>query len=1335
MTMYIERHLNDNKGNQIHEKDIFDSSTCAIILGEPGAGKTDLLNNLANKFETKCFSASDFRLLPLCENLQTLIVDGFDEVTKLDQYSIDLIIKKIFEVQPKNLILSCRASEWSKKSFDRLIKIGTELESKTYYLTAFSLIEQRLYIEEKHPSINFITFITDVARLGFSELLSNPLFLKLFSLTYAQSNKVCDSKIELFDESIEKLAAEHNEYHQHNRRYSSNQIITASEQIFAKLLLSGYSGVTLREALQNENYCYLYALTKDIDKHLLEYTIESQLFKPANSSDLYIPVHRLIAEISAAKYLSRRIGDEKDQLTLKRCLSIIAPNNLLRQELRGLISWLTLFVKDEYQHILIELDPYSIIANGDSKSLSLSTKIKLLHALAKLEKNDPYFRRNDIRPIADSRHFFTYEMIEEVKIILSRTGNSDLFDLVLRSLEDVDNNIIIALFDTLSDVLFDVNQDKYNRMYALKVLSKIPIFEVQTVLERFITENSLASLELCDYLIEHCDTSNIDKKYFLQLFKLFIPLYNNHSDEWDGKFNHNLVKYVVQKLNLITVEYLLDELSSDIKCICGKDNYNCYCKTGISTIIGQLFDRYFELQIMTNYASAERMYSWIKDLYFHQTITSDKSLSVKSLQENNTLRQSIQLLIFSHSYDVRQTKQIITHIHSGLELSLDDTQFIIEYAYENNNLFLWEGFYHPHFLKRSNDELQSIRMLMKHHANHKPEFMKTWAKFNNSKTKRELQKISSVGRNYRRLRKRWEKRNRTKKQQDQEYITKHYEDIKQGKHWGLLQIFAYDYLVNPTNKKVEYDPELSIKALKNSLPFVIENLPTVELTIQENWQSFIMVCHAITLLFFREECLLNRLPPDMLKLVKYDIRSYYSSETYLPDEKNRFKQAIDHCLFDDTYSQEDYFREFITPRLQKNTPHVDLSILYEQDKLVPCAEKLSKEWLEVYSKHSSIDTTKTLFDMCITYESNQDFLKDFITEQCNYYRDVWGYEPPAISTIAKRKFWYIREFLLIGELDFVWNALKCDKNIVLDFNSIINHYSHHKHSWAKFTADKVYKILDAFILVWPEVELSLIFGSGSPPGELAYHFLQDLIWYLDKDEPENTISMIDKMLSDERFVSFYRSLKHIQYTAQQKRALGCYSPPTINQIIQFLDQNRIASVEDLRSLLIEKFEEVQKYLKGAETDPLTVFYKDGKHIEENTARNRLVEYLKPKVEPLNIVVSIEHHMASSNRCDITCTVSIDGKQNLLVIEVKGQWHKELYSAAKKQLYERYAIHPNAADQGIYLVLWYGKHVEIAGKKSSTINSPEELKDSIEKEIPKELIGKIDVFVLDLSEQT
>ena len=107
-------------------------------------------------------------------------------------------------------------------------------------------------------------------------------------------------------------------------------------------------------------------------------------------------------------------------------------------------------------------------------------------------------------------------------------------------------------------------------------------------------------------------------------------------------------------------------------------------------------------------------------------------------------------------------------------------------------------------------------------------------------------------------------------------------------------------------------------------------------------------------------------------------------------------------------------------------------------------------------------------------------------------------------------------------------------------------------------------------------------------------------------------------------------------------------------------------------------------------------------------------------------------MSGSNRCDFTVAATINGRRRLLVVEAKGQWHPELYSAAASQLNERYASHQDAEQQGIYLVFWFGPDTKIADRVRHEIKTAQELQERILAEMPQELRGLIDVVVLDLT---
>ncbi|WP_238554623.1 hypothetical protein [Dickeya zeae] len=99
-----------------------------------------------------------------------------------------------------------------------------------------------------------------------------------------------------------------------------------------------------------------------------------------------------------------------------------------------------------------------------------------------------------------------------------------------------------------------------------------------------------------------------------------------------------------------------------------------------------------------------------------------------------------------------------------------------------------------------------------------------------------------------------------------------------------------------------------------------------------------------------------------------------------------------------------------------------------------------------------------------------------------------------------------------------------------------------------------------------------------------------------------------------------------------------------------------------------------------------------------------------------------------------CTGGTYDIASVTAFETSGRknWPEELYSAASAQLYDRYSIHPDAEQQGIFLAIWFGDNEIVAGRKNHGIKTAQELKLSIEAVLPVDLYGLIDVFVLDVS---
>jgi len=123
---------------------------------------------------------------------------------------------------------------------------------------------------------------------------------------------------------------------------------------------------------------------------------------------------------------------------------------------------------------------------------------------------------------------------------------------------------------------------------------------------------------------------------------------------------------------------------------------------------------------------------------------------------------------------------------------------------------------------------------------------------------------------------------------------------------------------------------------------------------------------------------------------------------------------------------------------------------------------------------------------------------------------------------------------------------------------------------------------------------------------------------------------------------------------------------------------------------------------------------------------------EPRLQQYDVHDVVEHQLEDRSRCDLTVTRMVSGRARMLVIEGKGQWHRDLFTAASTQLANRYSMHPDADEQGIFFVVWYGPHEVVAGRTGHGCRSAAELQSTIEGHLPNELKGRIDVVVLDVS---
>nr|WP_321440369.1 hypothetical protein [uncultured Hyphomonas sp.] len=1318
---------------RITEAELLDQASVIVVLAEPGAGKSDLLEHMAALLQTKPVRASIFKHRTTSSSSTALVVDAMDEVARINKLATDEIIVRASEVTTNKVVFAGRSSEWDSAS-TKFIEDCFGQTPILARLQAFTEPEQRQLFEHEFLGEDFDDFAKEVEKFELSPLLGNPQFLLLLGEAYLQSNRQFVSKSQIFSDAVRRLAHEMSANLGQQTKPSLDPLISQADRVFAKLMLSGSTGVASVENIQDQDFPYIRSLC-DTSQGFAKFLLDTRLFKPAPDPDQHEPVHRIVSEYCAARHLAQRVDNAADRLSLKRVLSVIAPNRVVRDELRGMLGWMAALGNENTQKEIINLDPYAVLANGDPSQLRPPSKAYLIDCLQSLAEHDPYFRRSDRWRTFNVGQFFTSDVVDRLRSVLTPSNpNHSLVQLILELLPGTE--AAKGLQPELRTILLSGALSEQTRLLALSALLGEQEWDYTQDVHDLVVENSKASLRVASLLVETKGVERVGQEAVVALLRKIAGLYPVDSSRRDRSFDSRFfIGQLIGSFSETDTAYFLDSLTKNLRCTCKpKREFRCTCRVGISKVVGHLLDNYFE-RTSGPYDPA-RIWQWTRNLHFNAQGRQDRSESIRVLVSDNSLRQAIHRTAFAEANNFDEIQKIRSRFfysptHSGLRFQLDDLIEIAKHAFDENDPNLWIAVYGSHN-PWGTKEPDELRRLMRGHANSNPDFMRLWASRERKAKEYRLEEFRS-GRPSRSGR--YERRQERTKEKNRAYLEANKTLIESGQHWGWLSIFGQQYLLDQDQlEDVTYEQETAEKALRNCFPFLAEHIPTLEELSEGQGYLIAKVLHAACVVHFRDKANLQHIDHEILNVVKTETGGYPG---FREGEEEAFEKELDRVLFPDSDAAEAFVRSFIQPRLSASGEAVTrVDWLNYKTAFNSLRETLPMEWLRDFPA-MPLSAERTLFEMAAQYGDRQGLLT-LIEERATAPLKLpgTGEEADKIATL-RHQFWQLMAFLFLAvPPTSVWDDFKADPDSIFLLERRLGRlHSDEITSAPPLSAEKVRLILDAYVDRWPKVPLPSSWGTGSPKGETAYRFLCDIVWKVELDLPDRSIAAIDQMLEDSRFSNFRKTLLTQRASSMRKLALQDFQAPSPAEIGKLLENNQVASVEDLRALMLEELENLQTWLRGAETDPIDTFYDDnGQHVDENTARNRIVDRLEGRMKALALSVVIEHHMAKGKRCDFTAAATISGARKLLTVEVKGQWHRAIYTAASEQLEARYAIHPDAALQGVYLVLWFGPEVKIAGRQSKTLHTPEQLRDRILGKMPPELHPFVDVFVLDLSRQ-
>lgn len=387
--------VSDEASSKARSLECFRESKAYVLLGAPGAGKTEEFKREA-ELEGGCrVTARDFTTFDDKPEWHgtTLFIDGLDESragSSDQQTPLDRIRSKLYNLGCPDFRISCREVDWfgaaDRSSLDAVSSSGSVLVLRLNPLSDENIRK----ILGSYPEIDDIEeFLGSVRQRGIHGLLRNPQTLKMLA-DAVTAGSWPESRTETFESACRVLVSDPNITHlQANQDWpNESDLLHAAGRLCAIQLLSGIGGYYLVPSSPQPDDIPLSRIPSPSQDILREVT-STRLFEVENN--LAVASHRQIAEFLGGNYLAARISQG---LSPRRVLALMTGDDgVVVSELRGLAAWLAAHSKIARDE-LVRRDPIGTVLYGDVRNFSVSEKELIIDCLEHSAKKDPWSLRS-----------------------------------------------------------------------------------------------------------------------------------------------------------------------------------------------------------------------------------------------------------------------------------------------------------------------------------------------------------------------------------------------------------------------------------------------------------------------------------------------------------------------------------------------------------------------------------------------------------------------------------------------------------------------------------------------------------------------------------------------------------------------------------------------------------------------------------------------------------------------------------------------------------------------------------------------------------------------------
>lgn len=1011
----------------------------------------------------------------------------------------------------------------------------------------------------------------------------------------------------------------------------------------------------------------------------------------------------------------------------RHILSYLVVDNGVIASLRGIFAWLPTF-NPNLSEVVIKTDPYALIEYGDTNYFSDTDSFLLFDALEELAIENPWFRKNNYWKQVKAEGLVSRSLLKRYREVLSnKESNFHFLTTILEALRDAD--FIDKLANELFAIVYDDSWYYSARSDSLMLLHASSLINTSANFSPLIKQGSHSSLRLVfEYAIKHGYELITDKQVISLImksysFKLSNEGLNENFTPQNGSY------YYFSQYPVDRILELLKNIRKNITALnIDRFDYNHESVKDINDLIITLIQRY----ISESQQTIDSFIFYQSISIFHELYTSvigkeNSEFFIDYFQKNPKEKLQIQkycleycdknfdFYLFYHTvlyplipnkYDIKklliyiQAQNATEHtiykwkhlidLYCGRDVISDELYKLVLSYCQNNQLleyleskkkpiiFDWETKNKRRIFKKKLEEKINFQKIRNNLYPHQAELEKGDAKFCHHPAKTLLYKYSDIP-------------------DDLEAIDK----IK--------------YIFRNTLT------ESAVKGFEASLH---NSVPTISELIQNEYHIEPVLIAGIYCRLLRNESLSDLSDNVILACsVILDYDSYLGFRFH-DDENPRFCEAIRDEIVKRGLKKT-IIDEMFVPQFQTNGALIkglhwvygkdvdELSIdtiVYLLDTYSKIHPEAKRQFIDTLINNDVLTKIRELITTNVKAMFNDD---DDIEESSRWFS--------LLSIIDEKSFMHFLQCTeyprsIFWQLKEAYHESHLTKNSVMSLTLM---------SWISYR----------FSYLFPNTNMPTGGFGGSRHPYDASNFINFCLTELSNIATFEAQTELKKL----------KNCVHPSYTifitsllAEQANNIrnANYQAPMLADLLNTFQNKAPENCKDLKSLLLELLDETQKKVKSSELDSYKMFYEDGKSKEpkiphgENYCRDRLADLLKPYIEPYQFRLDTEKDMPDDKRADLVCNSS----EMQLPIEVKGQWHPDLWTAMNDQLGDLYLKEYQSQEQGIYLIFYFGETSTKKPKRNDKYKPQNalELQDYLTKCIEEKYKEGIDVFVMDLS---